>query len=485
MKRLSIVFYFAASFIATGVIVFFIILSIRFNSSLWQGYRVLAIPAETNKEIILQAGTAAGITGIISENTIPNRFAFLEAQHYTGFPFTPLEHYQQWFENSAENLCYLYIPYTSLWQFIQFYAMLYISIQNFYLEPPVPYALFQMGISVLLFAYCIVHTKKKALFFAAAVSFLWYSACTRSNLVLTASLLSIFSAAYWIEALGSETTVLWKQLKERIHQNYFMYILPALALVFAVIAGIQSCCFFFLSIILSIAFVFSVYSFLQLWAHDRAKSRLHPQLKILAMHPQSWYRFWNTPYALRTSILTTVLLFISTVFPLFFSWNRLNRTIHTVSIPAPVLSPNRTFTDDSYFSACAMRPVSYLPDLGSYIEDQWYAKTLPYMNVHNPFTPLSKNAQIRYTFFTENPQGALEADEKILYTFNDAFIENLLQAPQLKTVSLEAMLYTQNGFVAAAYKAKKLVTLNTLVTFMITFSALFFPCILIIITRRQ
>jgi len=331
----------------------------------------------------------------------------------------------------------------------------------------------------------MINTKRRALFFAAAASFLWYSACTRSNLVLTAGLLSIFSAAYWIEALGSETAVLWKQLKERIHQNYFMYILPALALVFALIAGIQSCCFFFLSILLSITCAFSVYSFLQLWAHDRAQNRLHPQLKIFAMHPQSWYRFWNTPYALHTSILTTVLLFISTIFPLFFSWNRLNRTIHTVSIPAPVVYKNLTFTDDSYFSACAMRPVSYLPDLGSYIEDHWYAKTLPYMNVHDPFTPLSKNTQIRYTFFTEKPQGELEADEKILYTFNDTFIENLLQDPQLKTASLETMLCAQKGFVAAAYKAKKLFTLSTFITFMITLSALFFPCILIIMTKRQ
>lgn len=482
MKRLNSLLYFLSAFIVTGSILCFAALPLRLHGPIWQGYRVLAVPASEDMEIFISAVEQAGISGTVSELSVSNRFSFLAPGIRNGFPFTDTVRYGQWFKDETASFRYFYIPYYSLFRFLSLYFSLYRTNRDFYLEAALPYSLLKGCLALVFFIYCVFGSRKKILFLTAASSFVFYAFCVRSSLSLTTALLSMLSTAYWIEAFESEIAIPWKQLKERIRCNVFMIVLPVVSFLSAIIDGFVPLLFFLLAIILSAAAMFSVYSFLQIRADYKDKYRLHPSLKIFVMHPQSWSLFWNTRYALTATVLSGVLLLIAAVLPLVFSVNRLDRSIKGLSIPHPLTRYTEPLTDSGFFTAQMVRSAAALPDLSNYIQDCWYTAAMPYMNVHEPLQPLTQHAQIRFDFFNET-DGKLYREEKILYEFNTEFIMKALQYDFFALLPLEKMLLQQGGFTPAVYRTVKIASIGKLPAFFISLIALLFPCILIIIAK--
>jgi len=486
MKRLNGFLYFLSAFIATGIILFFIAFPLRFYRSVWNGYRIAAFPSAVDIEPYIAAAEESGIAGIASElgiSNTSNRFSFLGTTQHERFPFTDRGRYSRWFHNDDSGYRFFYIPYSSLFKYLSFYFSLYGKRAHFFLEAAIPYSPIQGLLALILFAYCIAGSRKKLLFFAAASSFVCYAFCIKSSLSSATALLSILTAAYWLEALENELTIQWKQLKERIKHNIFMLILPAAPLLTATIGGVVSLCFFLLALLLSASILFSVYSFLQLKETYWEQYRQHPSLKLFAMHPQSWAQFWNTRYAITTTILTGCLLLVSAVMPLVFSTNRLSPAVNKLNVPQPVSSRPIPFTDSGFFTVQTLRPQDYLPDLSNYIEDCWYIAARPYLNVHDPLRPLVPHDTITFDSFREDAAGKLVREEKTLYTFDTDFIIHTLQQRQLAVLPLEKMLIAQNGFITAAHRALRLSTLGTFTAFFISLGTLLFPCILIIIAK--
>ena len=483
MKRLNDFLYFLSAFIATGILLLFIIFPLHLYKSVWSGYRIAAVPASADIEPYLSAVEEAGISGVASEFSVSNRFSFLKTVQHERFPFTNIDRYAQWFRDEGREYRYFYIPYTSFFKYLSFYFSLYGKRTPFFLEAAIPYAPIQGLLALILFAYCIAGSRKKLLFFAAAFGFVCYAFCIKSSLSPATALLGILTAAYWLEALENELEVPWKQLKERIKRNIFMLILPAVPLLTAVVDGIVPFCFFLLSLLLSASMLFSVYSFLQLkenyWEHYRE----HPSLKLFAMHPQSWAQFWNTRYAISATILTGCLLLIAAVIPLVFSTNRLTPSVSKLAVPQPVSSRPFPFTDSGFFAVQASRPQDYLPDLSNYIEDCWYRAALPYLNIHKPLQPLTPDIRICFDSFYEDSSGKLHREEKVIYTFDTLFIIRALQHERVALLPLEKMLITQTGFTAAAYRPLNVYALSPFIAFFIILGTLLFPGVLIIISR--
>ena len=483
MKRLNGFLYFLSAFIATGVFLLFIVFPLHFYTSVWDGYRLVAVPASTDIEPYISAAEEAGISGVASEFSVANRFSFLENLQHERFPFTDVERYTRWFRDNDGGYQYLYFPYTSLFKYLSFYFSLYGKRVHFFLETAIPYSPIQGLLALILFVYCIIGSRKKLLFFAAAFSFVCYAFCIKSSLSAATALLSILTAAYWLEALENELTIQWKQLKERIKHNIFMLILPLVPLLTAVLDGIASFCFFLLALVLSASLLFSVYSFLQLKETYWQQYRQHPSLKLFAMHPQSWARFWNTRYALTATVLTGCLLLVSAVIPLVFSMNRIIPAVGTLNVPQPVSRQPLPFTDSGFFIVQASRPQDYLPDLSDYIEDCWYTSALPYLNVHEPLQPLTSNMRVDFDSFYEDSEGKLHREEKVIYSFDTVFILHTLRNEQLALLPLEKMLLAQTGFTAAAYRPLRLSALSPMSSFFIILGTLLFPCVLIIMGK--
>ncbi len=381
---------------------------------------------------------------------------------------------------------YVYIPYTSLWQYIRLYTRLRSSGTVFYLERAGAFSLIQLCGSLILLIYCILKIKKKAFFTALAFPFVLFAAAVPGSFPMTAAILGIFSAAYWIEAFGGEADILHKQFKKRLKQNYCMFILPSGAFVFALLSGMAAFFLFLLGILLSAVSTFLVYTFLQLYhSAEEDTDGTHHHFKILVMHPDSWKHFWNTKDTFHITVVTAVLLFITAISPLLFSTNRLPSAINTLSLPAPAANSRLPFTDDGFFSACKNHSEQSLPDITDYLKDRWYTAAFPYMNINEPFTPLRKNTVIQLATFEQQPDGRIKKKNHILYTFNTGFISRIIHSKSLNRFPLERMLIAQNGFFSAVQQTITLFIFNKMITCCICLAALFFPCVLIIIAKRQ
>ena len=241
-----------------------------------------------------------------------------------------------------------------------------------------------------------------------------------------------------------------------------MLILPAAPLLTAAIGGIVSLCFFLLALLLSASMLFSIHSFLQIRETYLEQYRQHPSLKLFAMHPQSWSQFWNTRYAINTTILTGALLIVSAVIPLVFSTNRLNPAAGKLNVPQPVSSQPIPFTDSGFFTVQTSRPQDYLPDLSNYIEDCWYTAVLPYLNVHEPLPPITPNTRVYFYSYYEDSEGKLHREERVIYSFDTVFILRALRNERLALLPLEKMLIAQTSFTAAAYRPLNIYTLGPL-----------------------
>ena len=486
MKRLNVFLYFLSAFIATGILLLFITFPLRFYRSVWNGYRIAAFPSAVDIEPYIAAAEESGIAGIASElgiSNTSNRFSFLGTTQHERFPFTGSSRYSRWFHDDGSGYRFLYIPYTSLFKYLSFYFLLYGKRAPFFFEAAIPYAPIQGLLTFIFFVYCIAGSRKKQLFFAAAFSFVCYAFCIKSSLSPATALLGILTVAYWLEALENELTIPWKQLKERIKHNIFMLILPTAPLLTAIMDGIVPVCFFFLALLLSATMLFSVHSFFRIRETYLERYRQHPSLKLFAMHPQSWSQFWNTRYAVNTTIMTCALLLVSAVTPLVFSPNRLNPAAVKLNVPQPISRQPIPFTDSGFFAVQTSRPQDYLPDLSDYIEDCWYTVVLPYLNVHEPLPPLTPNMRVRFDSFYEDSEGRLHREERVIYSFDTVFILRVLRNERLALLPLEKMLIAQTGFTAAAYRPLYLSSFSPLSSFFIILGTLLFPCVLIIMSK--
>lgn len=476
--------YFLSAFVSTAILLLFVAFPLYRYTSVWEGYRILVAPLTVGSEQYIQAAAESGISGIVSDEEISHRCSFFEKGRER-FPFTDANSMMRWFYNEKAGYRYFYVPYTSLTQFLKLYFSLYSKRVPFLLESALPYEPVQGILALILFVYCIVGSRKKVLFFAATLSFLCYAWCVKSSLSLAITLLSILTCACWLEAFEQELVIPWKQIKERISSNIYMLILPAVPLGIAAIGGLLPFCFFLLAVVLSITMLFSAYSFLKLKKAYQEQYREHPTLTLFAMHPQSWLQFWNTRYAVTAAGLTGCLLVLSALLPLMFSTNRLKPAVRQLSVPQPVSQQPAPFTLSGFFAVRGAQPREHLPDLSNYIEDCWYSTVLPYVSVHAPLEPLTPTTAVYFDSFYEDEGGVLHREVKEIYRFDTAFIIQALKHKRLKYLPLETMLIAQRGFTAASYRPLRIYTLNPVASFFIIMGTLLFPCVLVIMAKRQ
>ena len=99
MKRLNGFLYFLSAFIATGILLLFIIFPLRFYAPVWDGYRIAAVPCSDDIERYVSAAEEAGISGAASEFSVSNRFSLLGTGRHERFPFTDIGRYTRWFRD--------------------------------------------------------------------------------------------------------------------------------------------------------------------------------------------------------------------------------------------------------------------------------------------------------------------------------------------------------------------------------------------------
>ena len=271
---------------------FFLLIFVPMSSmsTLWKDYRVLFLPMEVDEHAVLQAAEEHGITGIISSQTIENRFSDLEEQGYTGYPFTDKERYAQWFINDQENIRYMYIP-SDRHITKDFFKFLKKNTGYFFIENDSYFSVFQFFIVLIFFAVSFFYTSRKKNYFSAAFPFVIYAAFQRGILALSSSILIMYTLAFWMEAIGSSLKFTREQLVSRIKKNPLLVFFPFVALIIAKFNSNISLVLFVFAISASASFTYIIERFSFFAEEKMDTQKIHKTIRAYVMNPQSTAKF--------------------------------------------------------------------------------------------------------------------------------------------------------------------------------------------------
>ncbi|UTC77791.1 hypothetical protein E4O04_07185 [Treponema sp. OMZ 799] len=418
------------------------------RSTLWKDYRILFLPMEVNEPAILQAAEENGITGIISSQTIENRFSDLEEQGYTGYPFTDKERYTQWFINDQENIRYMYIP-SDKHITKDFFRFLKHNTAYFFIENDSPFSMFQFCIALIFFAVSFFYTSRKKNYFSAAFPFVLYAAFQRGILALSSAILIMYTLAFWMEAIGASLKFTREQLLSRVKKNPLLVFFPFVALIIAKFNSNISLVLFIFAISISASFTYIIER-LSFFIEEKIDTqKIHKTIRAYVMNPKSVAKFWNTRHLYIVSSCALFFIVFSALF-LYFSFNKTIKAYqNTLYLPMPETSVGFSgFSKEAFDELKRIRTGDELPDLGNLISDTWNAKVIPFTRLD-----LSPQEKVSFNDFSVDEKGVVTEKDGLVFNFDDEFIKSVISFRT--SPSIEDLLYSQGRFITASYAPKK------------------------------
>lgn len=431
---------------------FFLLIFVPMSSmsTLWKDYRVLFLPMEVDEPAILQAAEEHGITGIISSQTIENRFSDLEEQGYTGYPFTDKERYTQWFVNDQENIRYMYIP-SDKHITKDFFRFLKKNTGYFFIENDTSFSAFQFFIALIFFAVSFFYTSRKKNYFSAAFPFVIYAAFQRGILALSSSILIMYTLAFWMEAIGSSLKFTREQLVSRIKKNPLLVFFPFVALIIAKFNSNISLVLFTFAISASASFTYIIERFSFFVEEKMDTQKIHKTIRAYVMNPESVAKFWHTRHLFVVSSCALFSIVFSALF-LYFSFNKIikayQNTLYLPMLEASVGIPG--FSKKAFDELKKIRTGDDLPDLGNLISDTWNAKVIPFTRLG--LSP-QENDRVSFNDFSVDENGVVTEQDGLVFNFDDEFIKSVISFRT--SPSIEDLLYSQGRFITASYAPKK------------------------------
>ncbi|UTC68259.1 MULTISPECIES: hypothetical protein [unclassified Treponema] len=434
------------------IISFFLLIFVPVSSksTLWKAYRILFLPMEVDEAEILHAAEENGITGIISSQTIENRFADLEEQGYTGFPFTDKERYAQWFINDQENIRYMYIPSEKTIT-NDFFNFLKRNTEYFFIENNSPFSTFQFCAAAIFFAVSFFYTSRKKNYFTSAFPFVLYAAFQRGILALSSSILIMYTLAFWAEAIGSSLKFTREQLLSRVKKNPLLVFFPFVALIIAKFNSNISLVLFAFAVLASasLTYISERVSFLVEKKIDTQK--VHKTIRAYVMNPESVAKFWHTKHLFIVSSCAVCFIIFSAMF-LYFSFNKTIKAYqNTLYLPVPEASVRIPgFSKTAFDELKKIRTGDELPDLGNLISDAWNAKVIPFTRFD--FSSQEKD-RVSFSDFSVDEKGVVTEKDGLIFNLDDDFIRSVISFRT--SPSIEDLLYSQGCFITASYAPKK------------------------------
>ena len=449
-KKYSAFAGFAAGFLLLCSIFCLIFVPLTSNRTVWDSYRILFLPINADEAAILRAAYEEEISGIISLSSAEERFKNIDGVFGEELSFTERERYIQWFINDQENLQYMYIPSD---QKItgHFFAFLKNHTDFFYLEDASNLSVFNFAVAFLFFAVALFYTSRKSIYFTAALPFVVYAAFQKGILAVAASLLMLYTIAFWTEAVGSYLRFTKDQLIKRIKKNSLLVFLPFVSFTIAYFGSNTSLLLFSAAFAAGLSLTYMTER-IAFFANERpGKEKLHKKITLYAMNPSSIVKFWESKKLFTVSACAALAIAVLACF-LYFNFSKTIKAYKNILyLPLPIQTAEADgFSKHTLDFLEEIRSGEALPDLGNFIYDSWKLKITPYININNPVYYKDK---VTVSEFNADENGVMTETERTVFALDDSFIQEALTfRPRL---SIEDMLYAQGRFVTAAYSRKK------------------------------
>ncbi len=457
MKKKSSLFldiFISCLFFCSLFFLFFI--PLNSNENIWKNYKILFLPIDTDAADVLNVAEQEGITGIISIKSLEHRFTEIDNSLYPISNFTEKDRYAQWFLNDQENIQYMYIPQEKKIT-KAFFKFLRQNTEFFYIEDNREFSLFQLLIAFLFFCIAFFFTKRKSIYFATAFPFIIYAAFQKGVLALVASLLMMYTIAFWVEAVGYYLKFTKEQLLTRIKKNPILIFLPVVCLVIANFNSRMSLLLFILACVCggTLVYIMEKIKFFIIKKLDEKK--LHKKIEPYAMTSKSIEKFWESKKLFTVSGIAVVLIIFST-FLLFFTYNKtMQAHKNIIYLPLPAAQVEGVgFSKENFNSVKKIRSGEDLPDLVDFINDNWYLAAMPYINLNAAeFKDNGKfKEEVEITDFSVNSSGVVTEKEAVMLKLDDEFISKTLSFRPSPII--EDLLHKQGRFITAIYSSKKM-----------------------------
>ncbi len=448
-KNNSLFINILVSFLFFCSLFFLFFIPLKSEKNTWNSYRILFLPQNADASTIIKEAKNEGINGIISKECIKSRFEDIDKALYADPNFTSKEDYMKWFENKEAELQYMYIPENQNISH-KFFYFLKKNTDFFYIEDNRKFSLFQFIVSLLFFAVAFFYAQRKNIFFAAAMPFVIFASFQPGILALSASLLMMYTIAFWVEAVGFYLKFTKEQLLRRIKKNPLLIFLPVVSIVIANFNSRISLWLFILSIISSASFTY-LSEKLKFFINKKLDERkIHKRIEAYAMNPNSIEKFWDTKKLLRVSVAAVLAIVFSSFFLFFRNTKTMQVSTNTLVLPLIEKSLEKSsFSKENYDAFKKINSSEDLPNLANLISDEWILMTMPYRNLHSE----ESGDSISFVDYSKDENNKIVKKNSVSFKLDDKFIKKTLSLRP--SPSIEDLLYKQNKFIAVIYSSKR------------------------------
>ena len=419
-----------------------IIFRIQFVASIWEGYRILAVPSAVSEKKVINELESHGITDTLSistESLCPKnemtpvtsfglsykdsikKYFFDETQQYSLF-------YLKESRNLSTNLKQIMKKNGSTWRVerISVFAVLIL--------------IFPFSISIIFF----ILSKRKLLYFFLQLPFLVF--CCSSTEFAAALCASIFPiVAYSIQYY-------WQR------PGWINFLISDLVTVVIVLIMLTS-------LILTVPFTKNLrIIFLGLFSFFAATCPLFFFHFIDQNKKQTGFILINSAhtvaFTLKSKLQLTVLsaLMAGILALSFVAKDRFFSSGGLAGLSLPV--PHEYYKNAGFSYMVFENLVTSetqaraLPDLADFVNLNWKTDVLPYVSLNTAFPPAYSNSEVSMPVYEyDEDSGRVSTERKILYTFDESYFDSVLaKVASSPKPSVEKMLFAQKHFVTVAYK---------------------------------
>lgn len=433
-----------------GISVLFLF-PVQHSSTLWAGYRILAVPLDRDEKNILSALDHAGIHDYVSES---NSRLVPKDSEAPIIPFLDTLNVRRslWFVNEKQNTRYIFLPDSGFLDSRLHAAFSGANIE-WNIEKSGGFSPLPVILVAIMLATGLITVKNRWLQFICGFPFIILAASYNQ---IPGFIASIFAVVFVILASGhlypSGMEITVRQSLSRAKRQPLVFIPAVIALSGGICGGFHGFFLFIAASGVAVTLLISGMKIRTSLIRYRNRRRLHPVFIPLVIDTGNrTEKFYGM--AIRLSAAAVISTFIGVFFFAAGTRVRENGMPRELYIPVPTGYTSRTgFGMESYTALIAMKKGTELPDLTDYVAADWNMRTFPWRKIREPLNPPVAGDTMAYTRYSMDESGRISGKTEILDTFDTGFIRKALSAD---ITPLEKMLLRQNRFVIAEMTRQK------------------------------
>ena len=393
-----------------GILVL-ILFPIQHNSTLWTGYRILAVPLDREEKDILSALDHAGIHDYVSESN--SRLVSKDSEAPI-IPFLDTLNVRRssWFINAKQNIRYIFLSDSGFLDPRLHTAFSGAKIE-WKIEKSDGFSPLPVILVAIMLGLGLIMAKNRWLQFICGFPFIILAASYNR---IPGFIASIFAVGFVILASGhlypAGTKMTFRQSLNRAKRQPLVFVPAGIALAGSICGGFHGFFLFLAASTVAAVLLIPGMNIRKSLIRYRNRRRLHPvfiPLVIDAGTRTSDFR----KMTLRLSAVAVLCTLFGVVFFAVGARTQEKGMPRELYIPVPTGYTSRAgFGMEGYTALIAMKKGTELPDLTDYVAADWNIRTFPWRKIREPLNLPVAGDTVAYTRYSMDESGRISGENR-------------------------------------------------------------------------